>query len=89
MGFTKPQKELRRQLLALMKERGEIRFSHRQNRHAVLCQLLGVDTTKTQIERAIGKLFSVGAIRATHPIIHVAGVATRIHVLRFVKDVEL
>lgn len=89
MGFTKPQHELRRQLLDLIKQQKEIEFTHKQNRHEELGKMLGVVTTKTQFERAIGKLHSLGAISASHKVVYVAGVATRRHVLRFNKDVEL
>lgn len=89
MGFTKPQHELRRRLLALVKEQGVLEFQHKDNAWVEVGRMVGMELTKTQYNRAIGKLHAVGAISVRHPIVFVAGVATRRHVLRFLKDVEL
>ncbi|GEM_PF-3323805 len=89
MDFTKPQHELRRRLLALVKEHGVLEFRHKDNAWVEVGRMVGMELTKTQYNRAIGKLYAVGAISVSHAVVIVAGVATRRHVLRFLKDVEL
>lgn len=89
MVCSEPQHELRRRLLALVKEHDVMEFRHKDNAWVEVGRMVGMELTKTQYNRAIGKLHAVGAISVRHPIVFVDGVATRRHVLRFLKDVEL
>jgi len=89
--FTKPQIRLRQEILALLREKKLITFAHDVNWRRELAVMVGEEwATNSQINKAIGKLVFLGAITCAHPQVREpAGITVRVHVLRFLKDVEL